>query len=207
VTTSATAAPSDRPLPASPEQTAAEHARAMLEALGIPCTSESMRRTPERYVRAIAEMTRGLRLDPDRHLGVLFPAESTSQGIIAAVDVPFVALCEHHLLPFPGRATVAYLPAPGARIVGLSKLARVLQEYAARPQVQERIGEQTVAALDKNLDVRGAACVIRSRHACMTLRGVEAHGAAMLTTHLTGELESDPALRAQVLSYGPSEAV
>ncbi|WP_017589956.1 GTP cyclohydrolase I [Nocardiopsis ganjiahuensis] len=203
MTTTTTELP-EHTVPDVHEASAVGHARAMLVALGIRCDTDSMHRTPERYVRAIAEMTHGMRLDPARHLEVQFRPESANQGVIAAVNVPFVALCEHHLLPFPGRATVAYLPSPGAPIVGLSKLARVLQEYAARPQVQERIGEQTVAALVKRLDVRGSACLIRSRHACMTLRGVEAHGASMLTTHLAGELESDPALRAQVLSYTPT---
>ncbi|MFW5415829.1 GTP cyclohydrolase I [Nocardiopsis sp. CNT-189] len=176
----------------------------MLAELGLACDTESTRRTPERFVAALADMTRGLRLDPDRHLGVRFPPESASQGVIAAVDVPFVALCEHHLLPFPGRATVAYLPAPGAPIVGLSKLARLLREYAARPQVQERLGEQTVAALDRGLSPAGAACLIRSEHACMTLRGAEAHGAAMVTTHLTGVFDTDPVLRAEIHRLAPS---
>ncbi|WP_017594450.1 GTP cyclohydrolase I [Nocardiopsis potens] len=188
----------------APPRAAVEHARAMLAELGLACDTESTRRTPERFVAALADMTRGLRLDPDRHLGVRFPPESASQGVIAAVDVPFVALCEHHLLPFPGRATVAYLPAPGAPIVGLSKLARLLREYAARPQVQERLGEQTVAALDRILSPAGAACLIRSEHACMTLRGAEAHGAAMVTTHLTGVFDTDPVLRAEIHRLAPS---
>jgi GTP cyclohydrolase I len=183
--------------------TATTHARQMLDALGMPCDTDSTRRTPERFVRALAEMTRGLHTDPDRHLRVRFPAESENPGIIAAVDVPFVALCEHHLLPFPGRATIAYLPAPGEKIVGLSKLARVLQEYAARPQVQERLGEQTVSALDRHLGPRGSACLIRGEHACMTLRGAEAYGAAMVTTHLSGVFETDAVLRGEVLGLAP----
>ncbi|MEV7781364.1 GTP cyclohydrolase I [Kitasatospora sp. NPDC088351] len=183
---------------------ATAHARAMLTSLGIDCDSASTRRTPYRFVKALAEMTDGLRQDPTRHLKVQFPAESVNQGIIAAVDVPFVAVCEHHVLPFLGRATVAYLPAPGAHIVGLSKLARVLQEYAARPQVQERLGEQVVEALSKHLTSLGAACLIRSEHACLTLRGAEAHGAVMVTSHLSGEFTTDQGLRAQVLALAPA---
>ncbi|MFC8717980.1 GTP cyclohydrolase I [Kitasatospora sp. NPDC057198] len=95
---------------------------------------------------------------------------------------------------------------PGARIVGLSKLARLVQEFAARPQVQERLGEQVVEALGAHLDVQGAACLIRSVHACMTLRGARAHGAAMVTTHLTGTLHADPARRVEVLALMPSSA-
>jgi GTP cyclohydrolase I len=183
---------------------AAAHARAMFSVLGIDCDTASTERTPDRFVKALAEMTAGLHLDPTRHLRVQFPPESVNQGIIAAVDIPFVALCEHHVLPFLGRATVAYLPAPGGRIVGLSKLARVVQEYGARPQVQERLGEQVVAALSNHLAARGAACLIRSDHACLTLRGAEAHGAVMVTTHLSGEFTTDSGLRAQVLELAPA---
>ncbi|WP_327074458.1 GTP cyclohydrolase I [Kitasatospora purpeofusca] len=183
---------------------ATEHAAGLLAALGIPCDSESTAGTPRRMARALAELTAGVHLDPARHLEVTFPPEADRPGIIAAVDVPFVALCEHHVLPFPGRATVAYLPKPGARIVGLSKLARLVQEYAARPQVQERLGRQVVEALTDNLDAAGAACLIRSQHACMTLRGARAHDAAMVTTHLAGAMDNDPALRAEVLALLPS---
>ncbi|ROR42928.1 GTP cyclohydrolase I [Kitasatospora cineracea] len=182
---------------------AAEHAAGLFAALGIPCDTESTAATPARVAKALAELTAGQHLDPTRHLAVTFPPEGQRAGLIAAVDVPFTALCEHHGLPFTGRAAVAYLPVPGARIVGLSKLARLLQEFAARPQVQERLGEQVVEALGAHLDVQGAACLIRSVHACMTLRGARAHGAAMVTTHLTGALHADPAHRAEVLALMP----
>ncbi|MEV8095204.1 GTP cyclohydrolase I [Kitasatospora sp. NPDC085879] len=183
---------------------ATDHAAGLLAALGIPCDSESTTDTPRRMAKALAELTSGVHLDPARHLKVTFPPEDERPGIIAAVHVPFVALCEHHVLPFPGRATVAYLPKPGAQIVGLSKLARLAQEYAARPQVQERLGRQVVEALDAHLDVQGAACLIRSQHACMTLRGARAHDAAMVTTHLTGVLDTDLARHAEVLALMPS---
>jgi len=103
--------------------------------------------------------------------------------------------CEHHLLPFTGTATIGYLPEPGARIVGLSKLARVTQEYAARPQVQERLGDQIVTAITSNLDTLGAGCILRAVHTCMTLRGARAAGAAMVTSHLTGRFRTDKAAR------------
>lgn len=183
---------------------AAEHARAMFTALGIPCDTTSTERTPLRFVRALAELTSGLHLDPTRHLRVQFPPESVNQGVIAAVDVPFVALCEHHVLPFLGRATVAYLPSPGGQIVGLSKLARVIQEFAARPQVQERLGEQVVEALMAHLTASAAACLIRSEHACLTMRGAEAHGAVMVTSHLAGDFTTDVALRTQVMGLAPT---
>ncbi|WP_416875893.1 GTP cyclohydrolase I [Kitasatospora sp. SC0581] len=185
---------------------AAEHAAGLLAALGIPCDTESTAATPRRMAKALAELTAGVRLDPARYLAVTFPPEGERAGLIAAVDVPFTALCEHHVLPFTGRATVAYLPTPGARIVGLSKLARLVQEFAARPQVQERLGQQVVDALGAHLDIQGAACLIRSQHACMTLRGARAHGAAMVTTHLTGALHADLARRAEVLALVPPPA-
>ncbi|RGD62053.1 GTP cyclohydrolase I FolE [Kitasatospora xanthocidica] len=185
---------------------AVEHAAGLLAALGIPCDTESTAATPRRMAKALAELTAGVRLDPARHLAVTFPPEGERAGLIAAVDVPFTALCEHHVLPFTGRAAVAYLPTPGARIVGLSKLARLVQEFAARPQVQERLGQQVVDALGAHLDIQGAGCLIRSQHACMTARGARAHGAAMVTTHLTGALHADLARRAEVLALMPPPA-
>jgi GTP cyclohydrolase I len=174
------------------------HARAMLTALGIFCTTDDTMDTPARLVGALAELTSGLLLDPARHLAVTFEAPSADPPMVIVPGIPLVSVCEHHLLPWTGTATVAYLPA--GRIVGLSKLARVAQEYAARPQVQERLGDQIVAALDKHLDTRGAACMIRAVHTCMTLRGAKAAGAAMVTSHLTGRFRDDTAARSEFLT-------
>jgi GTP cyclohydrolase I len=176
---------------------ATEHARAMMAALGIDVTGESTSATPARFVRALLELTAGASGDPDRHLAVTFPAPSPDPPMVVVPGVPFTSLCEHHLLVFTGTAAIGYLPA--GRIVGLSKLARVAQEYAARPQVQERLGDQIVAAVDKHLDTRGAACVLHSVHTCMTLRGARATGATMVTSHLTGVFRDDPAARAEFL--------
>jgi GTP cyclohydrolase IA len=180
---------------------AAAHARAMLNALGMACEDESTKDTPERFVRALDEMTRGRWLDPCRHLAVTFPAQSARPGMITVTGIPFVAVCEHHLLPFEGRAAVAYIPAEGARIVGLSKLARLVAEYAARPQVQERLSAQVVDAITEALDVVGAACLIQSGHCCMTLRGARAHSSGMVTSQYTGVFAADPALRAEFVGY------
>jgi GTP cyclohydrolase IA len=174
------------------------YARAMLQALGIDCTSPDTRDTPARLVGALTELTAGMRLDPDRHLAVTFDPPSADPPMVVVPGIPLVSLCEHHLLPWTGTATVAYLPA--GRIVGLSKLARVAQEYAARPQVQERLGDQITAAIDKHLDTRGAACMIRAAHSCMTLRGARATGAMMVTSHLTGMFRDDPAVRSEFLN-------
>lgn len=175
------------------------HARAMLAALGMSCDDDETSATPARFVRAMLELTEGARLDPDRHLQVRFPAPSGDPGLIVTTGVPFTSLCEHHLLPFTGTAAIGYLPEPGSEIVGLSKLARVAQEYAARPQVQERLGDQIVAAVTGNLRTIGAACVLRAEHSCMVLRGARATGAVMVTSHLRGAFRDDPAARTEFL--------
>lgn len=175
-------------------------ARLLLTQLGIPCRDEATEDTPRRFVQAMQELTAGTRVDPTRHLQVTFPPENPDPGLIVATGVPLTSLCEHHLLPFTGTATIGYLPAPNARIVGLSKLARVAQDYAARPQVQERLGQQITDALTGQLHTQGAGCLIRSAHSCMTLRGARATGAEMVTSHLHGLLRSDPTARAEFLT-------
>lgn len=182
------------------------HARAMLRELGLPCDDEETGATPARFVRAMLEFTSGLHVDPDRHFATTFPAPPGDPGMVVVPRVPFVSICEHHLLAFTGTANVAYLPAPGGRIVGLSKLARVVQEYAARPQVQERLGQQVVSAIDGNLQTRGAACMITAVHSCMTLRGAKAVGAAMVTSHLTGLFKTDAAARDEFLRLAGAAA-
>ncbi|MGW4793766.1 GTP cyclohydrolase I [Nonomuraea sp. MG754425] len=171
------------------------HARRMMAALGLPLDTPGLADTPARLVAALRELTAGLREDPGRHLEVTFPPEAAKPGIIAVTDMPFISLCEHHLLPFVGTMTVAYLPAPGAPIVGLSKLARMAQGFAARPQVQERLGEQIVESLSTRADCLGAACHVTAEHFCMTLRGVKAAGARMTTLHLKGAFDHDPVIR------------
>lgn len=181
---------------------ATSHARAMLAALGIDCASDDTADTPARLVGALAELTWGMELDPARHLAVDFTAPSGDPPMVIVTGVPLVSICEHHLLPFTGTATVAYLPT--GRIAGVSKLARVAQEFAARPQVQERLGDQITAALDKHLATRGSACQIRAVHMCMTLRGARATGAEMITSHLTGVFRDDKAARAEFLTLAAS---
>lgn len=180
--------------------TAEQHARAMLTALGIACDREQTLDTPRRLVAALNELTAGIELDPARHLARTFPGEAPTkdQGMVTVVGIPLVSLCEHHMLPFVGTAAVAYLPVD--RIVGLSKIARMVAEYAARPQVQERLGWQIVEAIVSRLDTLGAACVLRSRHCCMTLRGACATSGEMVTSHLTGLFKDDAAARGEFLT-------
>ena len=174
------------------------HARAMLGHLGIPCGTEDTEDTPARLVGAILELTSGLGLDPGRHLARTFPPPSADPPMVVVPGIPIVSVCEHHMLPFTGTATVAYLPV--TRIVGLSKLARMAQEFAARPQVQERLGDQITATIDAHLETRGSACMIRAVHTCMTLRGARAAGAGMITNHLTGRFRDDEAARSEFLA-------
>ncbi len=189
----------DLSLTEAEDHPATAHARVMLDLLGIDVSRADTAATPARFVKALLELTSGARLDPARHLRVTFEPGSPDPGIIIVRDVPFISLCEHHLLAFTGTATVGYLPAPGARIVGLSKLARLVQELAARPQVQERLGDQVVSAITGNLETAGAACVLEASHSCMTLRGARAVGASMVTSHLRGVFRESPAARAEFL--------
>ena len=193
-------------LAAAQKHPATKHAREMLHALGIPCEDEDTAATPARLIRALLELTAGLTANPARHFATTFPAPPGDPGMVVVPGIPFTSICEHHLLPFTGKATLAYLPAPGGRIVGLSKLARVAQEFAARPQVQERLGQQIVSVIDAHLDTRGAACLLTAVHSCMTLRGAKAVGATMVTSHLTGAFRSDAAARAELFQLGGAAA-
>lgn len=168
---------------------AAIHAAAMLGALGIHGDDK----TPTRLVRALDELAAGRDLEPDRHLDVQFPPTTTEPGLVVVADIPFTSLCEHHLLPFTGVATVAYLPSPGSPIVGLSKLARLVQEYAARPQIQERLTDQVATALHLGLKARGSACAVRGVHSCMALRGARTGlSASMVTVQYAGDVGQSP---------------
>lgn len=172
-----------------PEHDAVEHAAKMLAAIGIVGDDQ----TPLRLVRALDELTAGRDLDPRRHLAVRFPAVTTRPTLVVVSDVPFVSVCEHHVLPFHGHATVAYLPREGRKIVGLSKLSRLVVELAARPQVQERLVDEVVTALVEELDPEGAAAAFRGSHSCMAHRGARAGAdAAMVTIQYAGALTRDP---------------
>ena len=169
---------------------AALHAAAMLDALGLVGDD----RTAWRLVKALDELAGARNLDPGRHLAVEFPTLIPADpGLVCVTDLPFTSLCEHHMLPFAGIATLAYLPTATRAIPGLSKLARLLGDYAARPQVQERLTYQVAAALHIGLQARGAACAVRAVHACMALRGAATGpDAAMVTTEFVGQLADDP---------------
>ena len=173
--------------------------REILLAVGEDADRDGLRDTPRRVARAYRELFSGLGDDAGRHLGRVFAHPSGGDDFVAVRDIEFASLCEHHLLPFVGRVHVAYLP-HGGRVVGLSKIARTVDVFARRPQLQERLGAQIADAIAEHLEARGVAVVVEGDHLCMRMRGVAKHGAGMLTTALRGELASQPALRAEALA-------
>src|SRR5689334_4093346 len=160
----------------------------MLQALGIELDSESLQGTPRRMVKAYAELFSS----PDFDL-TTFPNDEGYDELVLARSIPLRSVCEHHLLPFVGVAHVGYLP--GERILGLSKLARVVGHFAARPQVQERLTKQVAGWLQENLAPAGVGVVIEAEHTCMTLRGIRAAGSTTVTSALLGTLREDPRSR------------
>ena len=168
-------------------------ARDLLDALGLDLDDETVANTPGRMARAFGEL-----LTPREFTLTTFPNDEGYDELVIARQIPFTSVCEHHMLPFTGVAAVGYLP--GARILGLSKLARVVELFARRPQVQERLTTQVARWLDTHLSPRGVGVVIEAEHSCMTLRGVEAHGATTVTSALLGAVRSDPLTRGEFLS-------
>ncbi len=172
---------------------AAERAAAeFLTALGLRLDSESMRDSPRRMAAAYAEL-----LTPRGFVPTTFPNDEGYDELVLVRDIPIRSMCEHHLLPFVGVAHVGYLP--GARILGLSKIARVAELFAHGPQVQERLTKQISDWLEEHLQPRGVGVVIEAEHLCMTLRGVQAAGSRTLTSALAGALREDPRSRAEFL--------
>lgn len=164
-----------------------------LNALGISPSSESLRGTPGRMARAYAEL-----FSPRPFDLTTFPNDEGYDELVLARRIPVRSVCEHHLLPFVGTAHVGYLP--GGRILGLSKLARVVEHFACRPQVQERLTKQVADWLQTHLEPKGVGVVIEAEHSCMTLRGVQATGSSTMTSTLLGLLRSDARSRAEFLA-------
>ena len=169
----------------------------LLLAVGEDPAREGLRDTPRRVAKAYAELFRGLRESAAVHLGRVFDHETSDDGVVVLRDIPFFSLCEHHLLPFTGRAHVAYLP-QGGKVTGLSKLARTVDVFARRPQMQERLTSQIADALDEHLQPHGVAVIVEGEHMCMKMRGVCKHGAVMATTAYRGVYRTDTARRAEV---------
>ncbi len=188
---------STTPLPASiDEGRAARAIRELLFALGEDPDRDGLRDTPDRVARMYRELLEGRGVPPGTHLDRTF-AETCDDAVIVR-DIQVNSLCEHHLLPFTGRAHVAYVP--GARVVGLSKLARTVRVFARRLQVQERLTTEVADALMSDLDARGALVRIDAEHMCMRVRGVGEPNASMVTTAARGILREDRTMRSEVLA-------
>jgi len=173
---------------------AAERAAAdLLRALGMDLHDASLAATPRRIARAYAEL-----LTPREFNLTTFPNDEGYDELVLARGIAFTSICEHHLLPVTGVAAVGYLP--DHRIIGLSKLARVVELFARRPQVQERMTKQIAGWLDTHLRPRGVGVVVHAEHSCMTLRGVQARGSSTVTSTLLGTLRTDPRSRAEFLA-------
>jgi len=174
--------------------------REILLAVGENPDREGLRETPARVARMYAELFAGLHDDPRRHLVKSF--REKCDEVVLVRDISFNSMCEHHLMPFMGKAHVAYLP--GSRVVGLSKLARVVESVARRPQVQERMTEQIADLLQDELRARGVAVVIEAVHTCMTVRGVRKPGSLCVTSAMRGCFRNKASTRAELMTliYG-----
>lgn len=181
----------DRPVPDLPA--AEKAAAAFLHALGVSTAGEQLRDTPGRMARAYAELFTAKPFE-----ATTFPNDEGYDELVLARDIPLRSVCEHHLLPFTGTACVGYLP--GDRILGLSKLARVVEYFASRPQVQERLTKQVADWLVEHLQPRAVGVVMRAEHTCMTLRGVHATGSTTVTSTLLGTLRTDARSRQEFFS-------
>jgi GTP cyclohydrolase I len=169
----------------------------ILRAIGEDPEREGLRETPRRIAEMYAELFSGLHRDPAVHLEVGFEDEEHHEMVVLK-DIPFYSSCEHHLLPFHGVAHVGYVP--NGRIVGISKVARVVETLARRPQVQERLTSQIADLLMDRLHAKGAAVVIEAEHLCMTMRGVKKPGSVMVTSAMRGLFRDDARTRAEFLS-------
>jgi GTP cyclohydrolase I len=188
------------PLPRRIDRGRIERAvREILEAIGEDPDREGLRRTPERVAAMYDEVFGGLRDHPDQHLAVTFAAEHDEMVMVR--DIPMYSMCEHHLTPFFGKAHVAYIPNADGRITGLSKLARLVESYSQRPQVQERLTTQIADELDRSLAPRGVLVVIEAEHLCMSMRGVHKPGTTTITSAVRGLFRDNAATRNEAMDF------
>jgi GTP cyclohydrolase IA len=173
--------------------------REILDAIGENPDREGLVETPRRVAEMYEELFSGVDADPAHHLRVTFDAGHDEMVMVR--DIEFTSLCEHHLLPFMGHVHVAYVPGVNGRITGLSKLARLVEGFARRLQVQERMTVDIADAIDKELQPRGALVVIEAEHLCMSMRGVKKPGATTVTSSVRGTFRTDAATRAEALDF------
>ena len=170
----------------------------ILEAVGEDTQREGLLETPERVARMYEEVFSGLHDAPERHLKI-FNEDDKNGEVVIVRDIPLYSMCEHHLLPFIGKCHIAYIPKDG-KIIGLSKFARIVDCFARRPQVQERLTSQIADFLYQHLDPMGVAVVIEAEHLCMTMRGARAAGSSTQTSALRGIVRSDSRTRNEVMT-------
>ncbi|HUT29806.1 MAG TPA: GTP cyclohydrolase I FolE [Sedimentisphaerales bacterium] len=170
--------------------------REILSAVGEDVEREGIKETPRRVAKMYAELLGGMQEDPKQHLKSVFT--ENYDEIVLLRDIPFFSICEHHLMPFIGTAHVAYLPA--GSVLGVSKLARVVDCFARRLQVQERLTDQIAEFIMESLKPRGVAVVLEASHSCMTIRGIKKPGSVMVTSSLRGIFRRDPKSRSEIMS-------
>jgi GTP cyclohydrolase IA len=173
--------------------------REILEAIGEDPDRDGLRYTPRRIADMYEEIFAGLHDDPCRHLVTTFEAEHDEMVMVR--DIPLFSLCEHHLVPFAGRAHVAYIPGDDGRITGLSKLARTVDSYAKRPQVQEKLTTQIADAMMEALEPLGVFVVIEAEHLCMSMRGVQKAGSTTVTSAVRGLFRANIATRQEAMRF------
>jgi GTP cyclohydrolase IA len=179
------------------EETIADLVRKMLTLIGEDPNREGLRRTPERFERALRYLTSGYRQDPEKLLnGAMFSV--CYDNMVVVKDIELYSLCEHHLLPFFGKCHVAYIP--NKKVVGLSKIARLVNMYARRLQIQERLTSQIAKAIQEKLSPEGVGVVIEARHLCMVMRGVEKQHSAAVTSAMLGAFRENKQTRDEFLS-------
>ena len=171
--------------------------REILIAIGEDPDRDGLLNTPARVARMYAEVCAGLHEDPDQHLKVTFDAGHDEMVMVR--DIPMYSACEHHMLPWVGKAHVAYIPNDDGRVIGLSKFARLVDGFARRPQVQERLTSQVADAVMRKLEPRGVIVVIQAEHLCMSMRGIRKPGASTITSAVRGQLR-DGATRAEAMA-------
>lgn len=171
--------------------------REILIAIGEDPDREGLKETPQRVARMYEEVFQGLENSPEQFLKIF--NDEHNEEMVVVRDIPMYSMCEHHLLPFVGKAHIVYIPKDG-RVIGLSKLARIVDNFARRPQIQERLTSQIADFLMENLDPLGVAVVIEAEHLCMTMRGARAAGAKTKTSALRGSMRSDARTRAEAMS-------
>jgi len=187
------------PVPAVDQPRIERAVREILEAIGEDPEREGLVDTPARVARMYTEIFEGMRIDPSEYLQTQF--ESDHDEMVMVRDITMYSACEHHLLPWVGKAHVAYIPNDDGRVTGLSKLARLVDAYAKRPQVQERLTSQIADELDRTLSPKGVMVVIEAEHLCMTMRGVRKPGATTVTSAVRGLFRQNVATREEAMRF------